>query len=800
MKKVGDWELHIDLGVLRRDGDEVQLTPRSMSVLTHLVERPGELVSADSLLETYWQGSFTADNAVAKAISEIRQVFGDEPKSPTYIKTIARRGYTLIAPVTEIFQPSSPDATPPVYKGSDPYAFISYARKDTVIVHQEINSIAEMGVNVWYDKGIAAGSEWTDSLAQAIENASLFIYFITPDSAESQNCRNELNFAIEHDIPVVAVHLKKTDLSGGLSLVLSGKQAILKHELPIEDYQQNLRTAVSTYLDRTLTLPASKTKSFAAKTPARLLFAGMGAVLLSIVFWFVLIQEPAPTIKTSSDEELVIAEKLAALSSIAVMPFQFTGAPDGEDVFAFGLVQKILDQLSQTKRHKVASRTDSMQMLGEDSATIGQKLNVAYVLDGTIRQEGDELHITTQLIRTADGTVVWSKSFEGTREDGFATEEALAVEIATLVEVRLREDIFKNGGWKLEPIFAGIEPAALAPYLAAFEEMNRIRLGEGGNYGAYMAWLNQAIEIDPHFHRAHTRMAGYYWLLHSLDVLPIAVAKPAALKSLAAAIKSVEINPATPAEVKSGVLYVTSAQIQMTLELDYASAEAGATEYLKRYPEQANIHLFLAQIALREGRIQDAIRHNDYADIRQSFSGTQLMAISKCNIQIQLSDSEGALETTGYALDVARTGPDRALLLFYHSASLIELGRADEAKPFAEEGWKLSKNVRPEIWVYIFARLGETERARKIITDAPYPLNQRMLAWGHIALGDVDSTFASLRAAVDNQSTTILDGLLVAKLWDPIRDDPRFEQLLRELDSKVTHTEKYLLAQDRSQL
>ena len=74
MKKVGDWELHIDLGVLRRGSDEVQLTPRSMSVLTHLVARPGKLVSADSLQEIYWQGSFAADNAVAKAISEIRHV------------------------------------------------------------------------------------------------------------------------------------------------------------------------------------------------------------------------------------------------------------------------------------------------------------------------------------------------------------------------------------------------------------------------------------------------------------------------------------------------------------------------------------------------------------------------------------------------------------------------------------------------------------------------------------------------------------------------------------------------------
>jgi hypothetical protein len=67
-------------------------------------------------------------------------------------------------------------------------------------------------------RGVEAGTEWTGALASAIKPAKIFLYFVTPDSTRSENCRKEVSFALEQKLPVIAVHLEETDLPDGLSL------------------------------------------------------------------------------------------------------------------------------------------------------------------------------------------------------------------------------------------------------------------------------------------------------------------------------------------------------------------------------------------------------------------------------------------------------------------------------------------------------------------------------------------------------------------------------------------------------
>lgn len=99
----------------------------------------------------------------------------------------------------------------------------------------------------------------------------------------------------------------------------------------------------------------------------------------------------------------------------------------------------------------------------------------------------------------------------------------------------------------------------------------------------------------------------------------------------------------------------------------------------------------------------------------------------------------------------------------------------------------------PARFVGLFVQLGETRRARDILSDPRYELTEGgFLASGHLALGDIDSTFKSIRAGIENHDPFLLESLLVAKMWDPIRDDPRFGEMLDLLDSKVTHTKQYL--------
>jgi Tol biopolymer transport system component/DNA-binding winged helix-turn-helix (wHTH) protein len=96
---VGDWRAHPSLNRLSRNGEDVRVEPKVMQVLECLAEKPGEVVSRDELVARVWPGVFVTDDVVHRAIRELRRVFGDDTANPTYIETIRKRGYRLIAPV-----------------------------------------------------------------------------------------------------------------------------------------------------------------------------------------------------------------------------------------------------------------------------------------------------------------------------------------------------------------------------------------------------------------------------------------------------------------------------------------------------------------------------------------------------------------------------------------------------------------------------------------------------------------------------------------------------------------------------
>ena len=124
----------------------------------------------------------------------------------------------------------------PAYRGNDPYIFISYAHDNANEVFRIIKQFYDQGYNVWYDEGIAPGNEWTEEIADALENASLFLVFLTPESEASTNVRDEINFALNDNKPFLAIHLAETKLTGGLKLRVGTKQAILKYNMSDEEF------------------------------------------------------------------------------------------------------------------------------------------------------------------------------------------------------------------------------------------------------------------------------------------------------------------------------------------------------------------------------------------------------------------------------------------------------------------------------------------------------------------------------------------------------------------------------------
>lgn len=136
----------------------------------------------------------------------------------------------------------------PAYKGTEPYIFVAYAHKDSGVVFPELVQLSNWGVNIWYDEGIDPGNEWPEEIAAALAGASLLIYYVSPNSVNSRNCRDEINFGLNHNIEIVAIHIEETDIPAGLSLRIGSLQAIYKHRMTHETYLRKLKGVLEEFI------------------------------------------------------------------------------------------------------------------------------------------------------------------------------------------------------------------------------------------------------------------------------------------------------------------------------------------------------------------------------------------------------------------------------------------------------------------------------------------------------------------------------------------------------------------------
>ncbi|MBO4889211.1 MAG: TIR domain-containing protein [Firmicutes bacterium] len=118
---------------------------------------------------------------------------------------------------------------PLAYEGKEPYIFISYAHRDSERVFQVLEELDKKGYRIWYDDGIAPGSEWPEDIARHLDAAHMVIAFVTPNSMASQNCRREINFALSKEKRFLSILLEKTEMPLGMEMQLSAQQSILRY-------------------------------------------------------------------------------------------------------------------------------------------------------------------------------------------------------------------------------------------------------------------------------------------------------------------------------------------------------------------------------------------------------------------------------------------------------------------------------------------------------------------------------------------------------------------------------------------
>ena len=120
------------------------------------------------------------------------------------------------------------ESTPTAYKGHLPYIFISYAHKNAKQAMEVIRGLSSAGLRVWYDAGIEAGTEWPDYIAERLKNAECVLALLSNDAIKSQNCRQEIEYAITKEKKMLVAYLDSCKLTDGLELRLGLVQAIFR--------------------------------------------------------------------------------------------------------------------------------------------------------------------------------------------------------------------------------------------------------------------------------------------------------------------------------------------------------------------------------------------------------------------------------------------------------------------------------------------------------------------------------------------------------------------------------------------
>lgn len=118
------------------------------------------------------------------------------------------------------------------YEGQEPYIFLSYCHKDAEEVYPLLEQMVRDGYRIWYDDGNRPGDDWLENIAQHLNNCQIFIAIISKQSANSHNCRNEVNFAVEAEKKVIAIVLEEFSMPLGMRLQLGRTHFLKRNEFP----------------------------------------------------------------------------------------------------------------------------------------------------------------------------------------------------------------------------------------------------------------------------------------------------------------------------------------------------------------------------------------------------------------------------------------------------------------------------------------------------------------------------------------------------------------------------------------
>ena len=458
------------------------------------------------------------------------------------------------------------------------------------------------------------------------------------------------------------------------------------------------------------------------------------------------------------------------VTSIVVLPLENLSADPSEEYFADGMTDALIGDLARIGELRVISRTSSMHYKGTKKSLpeIARELKVDAVVEGTVQRSGDRVRIRAQLIHAATDQHLWVHTYERDMREIFELQSEIALAIAREVQIKLTPA--EQG--RLTTPRQRVNPKALEAYLQGRYLFWNKRTEE--NLQKSIEYFQSAIREDPSYALAYVGLADCYNSLGSVQfgALP---PKEARSRGQMAAAKALELDSSL-AEAHSALGNVQH------YSWEWKAAEQEFKRAIELNPNYANAHNLYASYLMSRGRIDESIAASNRARELDPLSlaisvqrGYLLENARRYNEAIQQLNDVIAVDQNHY----------QAQWMLGHTYAMN--GQLDQAIAAAERAVALSDRAPGALGMLgmIYGLANRRVEANKVLQEL-LTLNERRyvtpaaLAYVYIGLGDKDQAFAWLEKAYEEQSN-FLAYLKVVPVADPLRSDPRFNELVRRV-------------------
>ncbi len=447
--------------------------------------------------------------------------------------------------------------------------------------------------------------------------------------------------------------------------------------------------------------------------------------------------------------------------SIAVLPLLNESGDSSDEYFSDGLSEELIAALSQIKELKIIGRSSSFRFKDrkEEPKTIGEKLGVSTLLDGTVRKQGDRVRIVAELVNTADGIQLWTRTFDRELKDIFAVQEDIARAVADSLKLTLLGSADRSAQRA-----APNSTEAHNAYLQGHFHFLRRNLED---YRKAVGYLNEAIRLDPDYALAYAERSEAWTFIGDLATEQKKEAWPAAKKD---AEKAVEVGP-NLAETHAALGWV-----RFFSEWKFAEGLRELERAKELSPANPTANDLLARVIIYLGKVSEAERQ-----ARQAVELDPLSVIARGNLARVLLAAGKLDEADAEARKAAELQPTGAAS--HRWQVVVAVLRGDGEAALREAQLEPNEAYRRfELALAYYAR-GDRPAADAALSDM-IARDRNLLAYQIAEVyawrGETDKVFEWLQISFDNHDTGLLS-LLIDPLMRGLRGDPRYNGMLEKI-------------------